>query len=237
MKGVGMTDANVRSASRRGRSTSARIEKAVREILFAIGEDPDRDGLLRTPARVAEMYAEICAGLTEDPAQPSRGDLRGQPRRDGARARHRALQHLRASPHSVPRTRARRVHPRRRRPHHRPVEAGAARRRLREAAAGAGTAHDAGRRRDRRGARAARRVRDDRSRASVHVDARRAQAGNAHRHVRGARTVQGESRRPGPRSCRCWAPRAAGTEPEFRRKFGSQNRPGQAGKAFASLRR
>jgi GTP cyclohydrolase I len=47
----------------------ARIERAVREILSAIGEDPDRDGLVRTPARVAEMYAEICAGLTEDPAK------------------------------------------------------------------------------------------------------------------------------------------------------------------------
>jgi GTP cyclohydrolase I len=46
-----------------------RIEKAVREILIAIGEDPTRDGLVRTPARVAEMYAEICAGLSEDPAQ------------------------------------------------------------------------------------------------------------------------------------------------------------------------
>jgi len=46
-----------------------RIERAVREILLAIGEDPDRDGLLRTPKRVAEMYAEICAGLHEDPAQ------------------------------------------------------------------------------------------------------------------------------------------------------------------------
>jgi GTP cyclohydrolase IA len=45
-----------------------RIEHAVREILVAIGEDPDRDGLLRTPTRVAEMYAEICAGLSEDPA-------------------------------------------------------------------------------------------------------------------------------------------------------------------------
>src|SRR5262249_59373 len=44
----------------------ARIEKAVREILIAIGEDPDRDGLLRTPQRVAEMYAEICSGLHED---------------------------------------------------------------------------------------------------------------------------------------------------------------------------
>src|SRR2546421_5904767 len=45
-----------------------RIERAVREILFAIGEDPDRDGLMRTPARVAEMYAEVCAGLAQDPA-------------------------------------------------------------------------------------------------------------------------------------------------------------------------
>jgi GTP cyclohydrolase I len=46
-----------------------RIEKAVREILTAIGEDPDRDGLLRTPARVADMYAEICSGLNDDPAR------------------------------------------------------------------------------------------------------------------------------------------------------------------------
>lgn len=44
-----------------------RIEKAVREILAAIGEDPDRDGLLETPARVARMYAEICSGLHERP--------------------------------------------------------------------------------------------------------------------------------------------------------------------------
>jgi GTP cyclohydrolase I len=46
-----------------------RIERAVREILSAIGEDPNRDGLLRTPARVAEMYDEICSGLSEDPAK------------------------------------------------------------------------------------------------------------------------------------------------------------------------
>lgn len=44
-----------------------RIEKAVREILAAIGEDPNRDGLLETPARVARMYAEICSGLHERP--------------------------------------------------------------------------------------------------------------------------------------------------------------------------
>jgi len=45
-----------------------RIERAVREILAAIGEDPDREGLLRTPERVADMYAEIFAGLSDDPA-------------------------------------------------------------------------------------------------------------------------------------------------------------------------
>ncbi|MDZ4781137.1 MAG: GTP cyclohydrolase I FolE [Planctomycetia bacterium] len=46
-----------------------RIEKAVREILAAVGEDPDRDGLLETPARVARMYAELFTGLREDPKQ------------------------------------------------------------------------------------------------------------------------------------------------------------------------
>jgi GTP cyclohydrolase I len=45
----------------------ARIEKAVREILEAIGEDPDREGLVRTPERVADMYAEIFGGLGDDP--------------------------------------------------------------------------------------------------------------------------------------------------------------------------
>jgi GTP cyclohydrolase I len=47
----------------------ARIEKAVREILIAVGEDPDRDGLVRTPARVARAYAELFAGLRVDPKQ------------------------------------------------------------------------------------------------------------------------------------------------------------------------
>ncbi|WP_423923453.1 GTP cyclohydrolase I FolE [Candidatus Poriferisodalis sp.] len=44
-----------------------RIERAVREILIAIGEDPDREGLRKTPKRVARMYAEVFAGLREDP--------------------------------------------------------------------------------------------------------------------------------------------------------------------------
>ncbi len=45
----------------------ARIERAVREILSAVGEDPDREGLLETPARVARMYAELFGGLHENP--------------------------------------------------------------------------------------------------------------------------------------------------------------------------
>lgn len=45
----------------------ARIQRAVREILAAVGEDPDREGLLETPGRVARMYAEMFSGLHEDP--------------------------------------------------------------------------------------------------------------------------------------------------------------------------
>jgi len=45
----------------------ARIENAVREILAAVGDDPNREGLLETPARVARMYAELFGGLHEDP--------------------------------------------------------------------------------------------------------------------------------------------------------------------------
>jgi GTP cyclohydrolase I len=44
-----------------------RIERAVREILLALGEDPDRDGLQQTPRRVAEAYAELFSGLREEP--------------------------------------------------------------------------------------------------------------------------------------------------------------------------
>ena len=46
----------------------ARIRRAVREILAAVGEDPDREGLLETPARVERLYAEVFAGLHEDPS-------------------------------------------------------------------------------------------------------------------------------------------------------------------------
>jgi GTP cyclohydrolase I len=46
-----------------------RIERAVREILLAVGEDPDREGLVETPARVARSYAEILSGLRQSPAE------------------------------------------------------------------------------------------------------------------------------------------------------------------------
>lgn len=45
------------------------IQKAVREILVAVGEDPDREGLKQTPKRVARMYQELFSGLRTDPAR------------------------------------------------------------------------------------------------------------------------------------------------------------------------
>ena len=47
-----------------------RIEAAVREILLAVGEDPERDGLLDTPARVARMYEEVLAGIDQEGTEP-----------------------------------------------------------------------------------------------------------------------------------------------------------------------
>lgn len=46
-----------------------RAEKAVRELLLAVGEDPTRDGLLSTPARVASMFAELLEGIGDDPGR------------------------------------------------------------------------------------------------------------------------------------------------------------------------
>lgn len=46
-----------------------RAEAAIRELLFAIGEDPDREGLRDTPARVAKSYEELVAGLDQDPEE------------------------------------------------------------------------------------------------------------------------------------------------------------------------
>ena len=58
-------DFRVPEESRKGMDLE-RIEKAVREILIAVGEDPDREGLVETPNRVARMYGEVFSGLHRD---------------------------------------------------------------------------------------------------------------------------------------------------------------------------
>jgi GTP cyclohydrolase I len=68
--GVGGDDDPARLLSRaRARVDHARAAAAVRELLLAVGEDPDRPGLQETPDRVARAYAETFAGLWQDPAE------------------------------------------------------------------------------------------------------------------------------------------------------------------------
>ncbi|SOJ57708.1 GTP cyclohydrolase 1 [Mycobacterium simulans] len=64
-----MTQLDSREAAKQVRTfNQPRAEAAIRELLLAIGEDPDRDGLRDTPARVARAYREIFAGLYTDPS-------------------------------------------------------------------------------------------------------------------------------------------------------------------------
>src|ERR1700692_3220833 len=56
-------------ANRPGAVDLERIARGVRLILEGIGEDPEREGLQETPRRVAEMYAELTAGMREDPSE------------------------------------------------------------------------------------------------------------------------------------------------------------------------
>ena len=60
-------DLDESSPSANGSVDLERIRRAVREILMAVGEDPDREGLRDTPDRVARMYAEVFKGLHQDP--------------------------------------------------------------------------------------------------------------------------------------------------------------------------
>lgn len=60
---------NVQSAVLPAEVDVPRIERAVREILLAVGENPDREGLQKTPNRVGRAYAELFAGLREDPRE------------------------------------------------------------------------------------------------------------------------------------------------------------------------
>ena len=114
-----------RPTTRRGGAMAgvdtARIERAVHEILLAIGEDPTRPGLERTPQRVAEAYADFFGGLDVDPLShladtvPHRGDRGGRARHVRRRraARPRVPVGLRAPPAAVRRHRARRLPARR----------------------------------------------------------------------------------------------------------------------------
>ncbi len=171
------------------RRPAAASQAAVREILIAIGEDPDRDGLLDTPDRVARMYAEVFSGLREVPDSHLQVTFEADHDemvmvRDIA-----AHVDVRAPPRPVHGQGPRRLHPQRRRPGHRPVQAGPPGRRLRQAPAGPGAAHRPDRRRDRAHPAAPRRAGRHRGRAPVHVDARRPQARLLHGHVGGARPV------------------------------------------------
>jgi GTP cyclohydrolase IA len=65
------TDSN-ESPRKNATINKAKIEKAVASIIEAIGEDPQREGLVGTPRRIAEMYAEIFAGIYEDPGEELR---------------------------------------------------------------------------------------------------------------------------------------------------------------------
>jgi GTP cyclohydrolase IA len=60
-------------AQRKDPGRRARIEVAVRDILDAVGEDPEREGLRDTPARIADLYAELFAGLHQDPVDALAG--------------------------------------------------------------------------------------------------------------------------------------------------------------------
>lgn len=66
---------NTNSDKSRKKNTTidkAKIEKAVASIIEAIGEDPEREGLVGTPKRIAEMYAEVFGGIYEDPGEELR---------------------------------------------------------------------------------------------------------------------------------------------------------------------
>ncbi len=68
--------ASENKTQRPGHVDHDRLAAAIREILIAVGEDPTREGLLKTPDRVARMYSEVFAGLNEDPRQHLRAIFR-----------------------------------------------------------------------------------------------------------------------------------------------------------------
>ena len=98
----------------RGGVDHARAEAAIRELLIAVGEDPDRDGLRDTPARVARAYAEIFAGLYTDPDAVLDKTFDENHQELILVKDIPIFSLLRAPPGAVPRGGARRLHPRQR---------------------------------------------------------------------------------------------------------------------------
>ena len=155
---------------------SERAEAAIRELLIAIGEDPDREGLLNTPARVARAYRESFEGLQQDPTEVlttifDEGHDEMVLVRDISFAsfcEHHLLPFMgTASVGYIPNESG---------ADHRPVEAGPAGRGLRPPAAGPGAAHHPDRRRAREEPEPPGRDRRRAGRAPVHVDPRGTQA-------------------------------------------------------------
>ncbi len=102
--------------------TGPRSKQAVRLLLEGIGEDPDREGLVDTPRRVADFYEEIIAAESEDLSSMVAPIELRHPSGDGPRAGHRLLLHMRASSCSVLRGGARGLHPFQEREHHRHIQ-------------------------------------------------------------------------------------------------------------------
>lgn len=160
------------------------VRRAVRDLLRAVGEDPDRDGLVGTPERVARAYAEMFAGLAEDPADHLEAvfDIGHEEMvivKDipvySVCEHHLLPFHGVAHVGYIPAADGRVTGLSKARPPGRG---------LRPPAPGPGAAHRPGRRRHRGPAGAARRARGGRGRAPVHVHARGAQARRADHHLR-----------------------------------------------------
>jgi hypothetical protein len=169
-----------------------KIARGVRLMLEGIGEDPDREGLQKTPERVADFYAELTEGMWEDAREqivPFAGRFA---RRDGHRQGHLDRLGLRASSRAVRRQMSHRLYSERRQDR-RLVEAGAYLGNFRTAFAGAGTPDAADRRDAFRRAEPARRDGRHRSRAHLHDFARRQKTGRQDDHLDRSRRV---SQRP-----------------------------------------
>ena len=193
---------DARMSDGRRRSTWPASRRRSARSSMPSARTPTATGCSDTPARVARMYAEIFGGLHEDPASTSPSTFEAD-HDEMVMVRDIPLYSaVRAPPGPVHRQGPRRLHPERRRAHHRAVEAGPPGRRLRQAAPGAGAAHRPDRRRrssercEPRGVHGR-----DRGRAPVHVDAGRPQAGRHHRHLGRAGPVPRERRHPRTRPC------------------------------------